>query len=82
MVDMFDLPAHTIERVEEILPTLFYGLMGLALFLALLGATGAGLFLLILGSAVHVARVGVEARPRATGGSHFRAERGRSSEAS
>lgn len=81
---MFELPADTIQRLEEILPTLFYGLMGLALFLALLGAAGAALFLLILGAAIHVARVGVEGRPRrvAPRGSHFRAERERRSELS
>jgi hypothetical protein len=64
---MFELPADTIQRLEEILPTLFYALMGLALFLALLGAAGAALFLLILGAAVHVVRIGVEGRPRRAG---------------
>lgn len=61
---MFELPADTLERLEEILPTAFYALIGLALFLALLGAGGPALVVLILGAAVHVARVGVEGRPR------------------
>jgi hypothetical protein len=61
---MFDLPADTVERLEEILPTAFYAVMGLALFVALLGAAGPALFVLIIGAAVHVARVGVEARHR------------------
>jgi hypothetical protein len=61
---MFELPADILERLEEILPTAFYAVMGLALFLALLGAAGPALVILILGAAVHVARVGVEGRPR------------------
>lgn len=59
---MFELPADTLERLEEILPAAFYAVMGLALFIALLGAAGPALFVLIVGAAVHVARVGVEGR--------------------
>jgi hypothetical protein len=61
---MFELPADILERLEEILPAAFYAVMGLALFIALLGAAGPALVVLILGAAVHVARVGVEGRPR------------------
>ena len=60
---MFELPADTMERLEEILPTAFYAVMGLALFIALLGAAGPALVFLIVGAALHVARVGVEGRP-------------------
>ncbi len=60
---MFELPADTMERLEEILPTAFYAVMGLALFIALLGAAGPALVLLIVGAALHIARVGVEGRP-------------------
>jgi hypothetical protein len=58
---MFDLPAETIEKARELAPAAFYALMGIALFTALLGAVGVALFFLVLGGAVHVARVGLEA---------------------
>jgi hypothetical protein len=61
---MFELPADTLERLEEILPTAFYAVMALALFVALLGAAGPALVFLIVGAALHVARVGIEGRPR------------------
>jgi hypothetical protein len=61
---MFELHADTLERLAEILPTAFYAVMGLALFIALLGAAGPALVVLILGAVVHVVRVGVEGRPR------------------
>jgi hypothetical protein len=61
---MFELSADTLERLEEILPTAFYAVVGLALFIAVLGAAGPALVFLILGAALHVARVGVEGRPR------------------
>jgi len=50
----------TLEQITEWLPTAFYALMGLALLLALLGAAGPALLLLLVGSSVHVARVGAE----------------------
>jgi hypothetical protein len=58
---MFRMPPDTIERATEIVPTVFYALIGIALLAALLGATGPALFFLIVGSAIHVARVGLEA---------------------
>jgi hypothetical protein len=58
---MFDLPADTTERLTELAPSAFYVLAGIALFAGLLGAVGVALFFLILGGAVHVARVGLEA---------------------
>jgi hypothetical protein len=69
---MFELPADTVERLEEILPTAFYAVMGLALFIALLGAAGPALVLLIVGAALHVARVGVEGRPARRAGARSR----------
>jgi hypothetical protein len=72
---MFELPADTMERLEEILPTAFYAVMGLALFIALLGAAGPALAFLIVGAALHVARVGVEGRPRPARGAGTRSRR-------
>ncbi len=61
---MFELPADTLKRLTERIPAAFYALIGVALLAALLGATGVELFFLILGSAAHVARVGLEAQRR------------------
>lgn len=58
---MFDLPADTLAKLTDRAPTVFYALMGLALLAGLFGAVGFALVLLVLGGAVHVARVGLEA---------------------
>jgi hypothetical protein len=58
---MLNLPTEMTERLAELAPTAFYGLMVIALFTALLGALGAAMVFLVLGSVVHVARVGLEA---------------------
>ena len=61
---MSDPRTDTLERLEELLPRTFYVLMAVALLAALLGSTGVAWFFLLLGSAVHVARVGFEAASR------------------
>jgi hypothetical protein len=50
----------SLEKVAELLTYAFYALLFLAFVVAVVGSPGAGLLLLILGSATHVARVGVE----------------------
>lgn len=49
-----------LERLEELLPRTFYALTAIALLAALLGSTGVAWLFLLLGSVVHVARVGFE----------------------
>jgi hypothetical protein len=54
--------AETLDRLTELAPPAFYGVMGVALLAAITGSTGVGFFLLLVGSAIHVARVGLEGR--------------------
>ena len=49
-----------LTRLAELLALAFYGLMMIALATILSGALGFGFFFLLLGSAAHVLRVGLE----------------------
>jgi hypothetical protein len=57
---MLDLESLDLEKVAKALGAAFYAFMFLALCAALLGSPGLAFLLLILGSAEHVARVGLE----------------------
>lgn len=54
--------ADTLDRLTELAPPAFYAVMGVAFLAAIFGSTGSAFFLLIVGSAIHVARVGLESR--------------------
>jgi hypothetical protein len=57
-IDLSDL--DRLEGFVDALARLFYCLMVVAFFTAILGSAGTGLFLLILGAAAFVARAGLE----------------------
>jgi hypothetical protein len=57
-IDLSDL--DRLESFAEALTRLFYCLMVVAFFAAVLGSAGTGLFLLILGAAAFVVRAGLE----------------------
>ena len=48
------------DQVTEYVPAAFYVLMGVALIAAMRGANGFAFVVLLLGAALHVARVGLE----------------------
>jgi hypothetical protein len=55
------LSAETLETLTELAPRAFYAVMAVAFLAAITGSTGIAFFFLILGSAIHVGRVGLEA---------------------
>ncbi|HEX3360647.1 MAG TPA: hypothetical protein VHS74_06600 [Solirubrobacterales bacterium] len=57
-IDLNDL--DRLESFADALTRLFYCLMVVAFFAAILGSAGTGLFLLILGAAAFVVRAGLE----------------------
>ncbi len=57
-IDLSDL--DRLEGFVDALARLFYCLMAIAFFAAILGSPGTGLFLLILGAAAFVVRAGLE----------------------
>jgi hypothetical protein len=57
-IDLTDL--DRLESFADALARLFYCLMVVAFFAAILGSAGTGLFLLILGAAAFVVRAGLE----------------------
>jgi hypothetical protein len=57
-IDLSDL--ERLEGFVDALARLFYCLMVIAFFAAILGSAGTGLFLLILGAAAFVVRAGLE----------------------
>lgn len=57
-IDLSDL--DRLDSFAEALTRLFYCLMVVAFFAAILGSPGTGLFLLVLGAAAFVVRVGFE----------------------
>jgi hypothetical protein len=57
-IDLSDL--DRLEGFVDALARLFYCLMVIAFFAAILGSAGTGLFLLILGGAAFVVRAGLE----------------------
>lgn len=57
-IDLSDL--DRLESFADALTRLFYCLMVVAFFAAILGSAGTGLFLLILGAAAFVVRAGLE----------------------
>src|ERR1700761_4758962 len=57
-IDLSDL--DRLESFADALTRLFYCLMVVAFFAAILGSAGTGLFLLILGAAAFVVRAGIE----------------------
>jgi hypothetical protein len=57
-IDLSDL--DRLESFADALARLFYCLMVVAFFAAILGSAGTGLFLLILGAAAFVVRAGLE----------------------
>ena len=57
-IDLSDL--DRLESFADALTRLFYCLMAVAFFAAVLGSAGTGLFLLILGAAAFVVRAGLE----------------------
>lgn len=57
-IDLSDL--ERLESFADALARLFYCLMAIAFFAAILGSAGTGLFLLILGGAAFVVRAGLE----------------------
>ena len=57
-IDLSDL--DRLESFVDALARLFYCLMVVAFFAAILGSAGTGLFLLILGAAAFVVRAGLE----------------------
>lgn len=57
-IDLTDLDRLT--GIAEALERLFWCLMALGLFTAILGSAGTGLFVLILGAAAFVVRAGLE----------------------
>jgi hypothetical protein len=57
-IDLSDL--DRLESFADALTRLFYCLMVVAFFAAILGSAGTGLFLLILGAAAFVVRAGFE----------------------
>jgi hypothetical protein len=57
-IDLSDL--DRLESFADALARLFYCLMAVAFFAAILGSAGTGLFLLILGAAAFVVRAGLE----------------------
>jgi len=57
-IDLSDL--ERLEGFAEALARLFYCLMAVAFFGAILGSAGTGLFLLVLGSLAFVGRAGLE----------------------
>jgi len=57
-IDLSDL--GRLESFADALARLFYCLMAVAFFAAILGSPGTGLFLLVLGAAAFVIRAGLE----------------------
>lgn len=57
-IDLSDL--DRLESFADALTRLFYCLMVVAFFAAILGSAGTGLFLLILGAAAFIVRAGLE----------------------
>ncbi len=57
-IDLSDL--DRLEGFVDALARLFYCLMPIAFFAAILGSPGTGLFLLVLGAAAFVVRAGLE----------------------
>lgn len=63
-----DLSDHErLESIAEALGRLFWCLMAVAFFAAILGSAGTGLLVLILGAAAFVVRVGLEDFVRSRG---------------
>lgn len=62
-IDLTDL--DRLEGIAEALGRLFWCLMAVAFFAAILGSAGTGLLVLILGAAAFVVRVGLEDFARA-----------------
>lgn len=65
-IDLSDL--DRLESIAEALERLFWCLIAVALFAAILGSPGTGLLVLILGGAAFVVRAGLEDFIRSRGG--------------